>query len=207
MEAEILALNLKCDFKNDFINCMSIIEKAHWFYVDTLIPKYEAKNINFINFISYILLLYNYPHEIKNVLFYNQKYNNYKKNIPTAGGLCIYENTILLVKIKGHQLYGVSKGKKNNNESIIETATREVLEETGINISTYITDPSAYIKILKTKLYIIKLKEQIDVSLLHYDMHEIETIKWFDYSVINKFPSLFTRQARQAVKYLQQFNI
>ena len=183
------------DFKNNLYENMKLLEKSHWYYLDILVNKYNLEKINFYTFILKIFKLKNMLNNINLINNYITTYNKYKKKIPTAGGIILYNNNILLVKIKNSNKYGLPKGKKEKNESIYDTAIREVNEETGLNICSYIHDKFIYVNILNTKFYIINLKEKINI-FNNFDKNEIEDIQWFDIDYIKSNKQLFTKQTK-----------
>ena len=196
----------KIDLKYNLNKNMQLCELAHWYYLDVLVNKYNLQKINFYTFLSNIFTNKDMINEVNKISFFTNIYNKYKKKIPTAGSIILYNNNICLVRIKNSNMFGIPKGKKNGYETIYETAVREVLEETGIDISKHINDKNNFIEILRTKLYIINYPEKIEI-FTNYDTREIEEVKWFDFDFILKNQKLFTNQVKIALtEYLINYD-
>ena len=56
------------------------------------------------------------------------------EKIWSAGGALIRENKVLICYRKSENLFCLPKGTPENNESIEQTAIREVYEETGLEV-------------------------------------------------------------------------
>lgn len=180
---------------NNIIKFIGELELVYWHYIDIIIPTTNQPKIKFIYFIYNIMQNKEIKLELYQINNFLRIYNKYKKTIPTAGAIILYKNNILLVKIKGSYIYGIPKGKKMQYEKVHETAIREVKEETGVDISNYITDKRKYIKLIKSKIYIINFMEKIE-KFENYDKREIEEVKWFDFKFIYENPDLFTKQVK-----------
>jgi|LakMenE01Jun11ns_1017448.scaffolds.fasta_scaffold9957677_2 8-oxo-dGTP pyrophosphatase MutT (NUDIX family) len=191
----------KLNMNRDLNKNMYLCELSHWYYLDILVDTYNLQKINFYTFLIHVFSYKNMLNEINNINYYISRYNKYKKMIPTAGCIIVYNNNLLVVRVKHAFKYGLPKGKKNNKETIYETAVREVLEETGIDVSNLIINKGKYIEILKTKLYIIELKDEIILND-NYDKTEIDSIKWIDFNYVLDNPREFTNQVKLAVNYL-----
>lgn len=207
---------------------MRKVEKTYWQYCCHQ-PYYPRHT-----FSQYFKRVCNIFNEEWNYLKYNElktKYNYYKKNIPTAGAMIHYHTNdgkilMLLVKNTRAKVYSLPKGKQEKNESIQDTAIREVKEETGIDISSYINSDimlcsSDYSDldnsineddesrpsmdryyICKSVIYDVQLVEKID-NFSDYDNEEIEEICWKDTDEILQFPHLFSRQVKTACSILR----
>lgn len=53
------------------------------------------------------------------------------KKVQSAGGIIFKEELVLLIRSKSSNIFSIPKGKAEPNESLEETALREVREETG----------------------------------------------------------------------------
>lgn len=103
--------------------------------------------------------------------YFNKKNLKNKKNKDSSGVVIIFNNKILLVRSKSSKSYfnfSIPKGSIENGESYRETAHRELLEETGINI-----DINKLNKMDSITLYNKKLKP---VSQLFYFIYEISSL-------------------------------
>lgn len=190
--------NERMDFKYNLNKNMQLCELAHWYYLDELVIKYNLQKMNFYTFLQSIFTIKQMTSELTKIGFYNNIYNKYKKKIPTAGSIILFDKNICLVKIKHSNLFGIPKGKKTGFETIFETATREVREETGLDICEFIKDKKNYIEILRTKLYIINYPIKLE-EFTNYDTREIEEVKWFEFDFILNNQNLFTNQVKIAI--------
>lgn len=118
------------------------------------------------------------------------------------------QETLLVKHTSGH--WGFPKGKKENNETEEETAIREVLEETGYQItiengfreiSSYLPEPGVH----KQVTYFIG--RIIGGEILSEGSEGIETAAWLPYSEALALLAHADdiRILRQVKKYLQQF--
>ena len=62
------------------------------------------------------------------------KYKNFLKKYNTVGIVFLYENKILLVQQNSRDNWSYPKGKQEDDETLKETAIREVNEEVGLNL-------------------------------------------------------------------------
>ena len=66
--------------------------------------------------------------------------------IRNVGGLVIFHrNRVLLVKQRLSHTYSIPKGEIREHETVLETAVRETLEETGLFIPEMYIDKHCYI--------------------------------------------------------------
>lgn len=103
------------------------------------------------------------------ILKYNVNYikpcgpwNKNKKN--TRAGVIINnikDNTVLLIQSSGYK-WGFPKGRQEKNETVIETALRELKEETGIILTDEDISKSKYIKINNNHFFLYKTKKTIN---------------------------------------------
>jgi len=95
---------------------------------------------------------------------------------------------ILLVKQANNSVgWGIPKGHKESGESYVQTAKREVKEETGLDIHILTRLPHVMIeKKSYRKVVIPYLAIQIDNSLPSCDhkMSEVVDVKWFDIDLL-----------------------
>lgn len=90
-----------------------------------------------------------------------------------------YTTDLLLMKARGHNEWGMLKGKIEQNESIKECAVREVFEESGIIVNpNYFED--YFENNTKRKLVGIFLIQDIHCDLSHIKLcHiEVEELSW-----------------------------
>ena len=107
------------------------------------------------------------------------------------------KQNILLIKGKHANKWNVPKGSSDDNESIRNTAIREICEETGI--TTTISKYDIPIKIYKVFLYTIIINKNIKID--PQDKEEIQEAKWFRlcdlHSIKNK-----TTLLKKVINYL-----
>ena len=101
----------------------------------------------------------------------------------SAGCVILNENKVLLILQKNGDFWGFPKGHLEENETEIEAAKREVLEETGIEViidenKRYETNYIIRNEIDKTSVfYVAKPKS----GTLKKQECEVEDIGWFGY--------------------------
>jgi len=200
---------IKCkddiDIDCDFIATMKKIEESHWEYLDNLSQKYHLPRLNFYLFMDNLFQHYQLEQYCDNIKLYYRNYDKYKKSLPTAGGIILYDNNILLVRVYGSKIYSLPKGKSDNDEEPHQTAIREIREETGLDMSSILDKNTNYIKVAKTKLYII----DSDCKIKHFDgynRNEIQEIRWFNLNTLVKRPNLFSKQTKSVRAKLIELN-
>lgn len=134
---------INIDFNlSDYENTMQTlrkVEKTYWQYC-CHVPQYPK--ITFSQYFRHVCYLFGKEWNYENYVMIKSQYNYYKKSIPTAGAMIHYHenNTIYLLLVKNNRakVFSLPKGKQEKNENVKQTAIREVMEETGIDISEYI---------------------------------------------------------------------
>lgn len=127
------------------------------------------------------------------------KYKCKKHKQMKAGAIIldIEKESILLIKGNYANKWNVPKGTSDDNESIRNTAMREIKEETGVHI-----DISKYdipVKIYKVFLYIKTISKQTIINPL--DKQEIQDAKWFSITELNKLEGK-TTLLKKVINYL-----
>lgn len=181
---------------------MKNIEKAHWDYLDnyssvsTFYPK-----MNIFSFMEDLFKYKGMTNEISRIRDYVRRYDKYKKTIPTAGVVLTHKDQVLLVRVHGSPLYCLPKGKYDACDGDLqETAIRETMEETGVDVRDVITT-AQYITVLRTRFYLIKSDELIK-SFSGYNKNEIKDIRWVKFSYIQSNPTEFSKQVRAVMLHL-----
>jgi 8-oxo-dGTP pyrophosphatase MutT (NUDIX family) len=129
-----------------------------------------------------------------NILYCNKKccqikVGTYKSNkVPhkhspdkKKSGIFIFDknkNKVLMVQSRGN-LWGFPKGTMKNNESIIQCALREVLEETGLTIKEEELEYSTVIK-EKSTYYFVSKEECPVVIQNHIFDNDANSIGWIN---------------------------
>ncbi|GJJ09475.1 hypothetical protein Clacol_003698 [Clathrus columnatus] len=116
------------------------IEQAHWYYEDFIreekpsFPSLPLKKFSEILFHS-CPLLHRWSHDHESAF---SDFMEYKTRVPVCGAIMLNESLTKCVLVKGWKAsagWGFPKGKVNENEDEAYCAVREVLEETGFNLS------------------------------------------------------------------------
>ncbi|CAH9116872.1 unnamed protein product [Cuscuta epithymum] len=142
-----------------FERIMLQVEYAHWFYEDNCVENDPSlKSLTLKEFTS---LLFNscdvfkpYAAHIDDIF---RGFISYKARVPVAGAIILdetYERFLLVKDWKGPS-WSFPRGKKNEDEEDDACAVREVLEETGFEVS----------KLLKKEEYIEMVFDQKRVRL------------------------------------------
>lgn len=94
---------------------------------------------------QHIPFLKNESHKLNEIL---KEWREYKQSVPTYGAIILSENMSHVLLVQSYwakSSWGFPKGKVNEEEDPAHCAVREVLEETGFDISNYI-DPEDYME-------------------------------------------------------------
>ena len=155
--------------------------------VDLINSGFEAKEIGKIKNEVYNLIL---GEELENekeavISYLSEKYNLGKFKREKSCGAVVYnpkKHSFLIIKMLNGN-WGFPKGHTEDQETDIQTAIREVMEETGINIEIldgfkksikYIPFP----EVLKEVIFFIGITEEEKVTI---DKDEIEDYMWCSY--------------------------
>ena len=155
--------------------------------VDLINSGFEAKEIGKIKNEVYNLIL---GEELENekeavISYLSEKYNLGKFKQEKSCGAVVYnpkKHSFLIIKMLNGN-WGFPKGHTEDQETDIQTAIREVMEETGINIEIldgfkksikYIPFP----EVLKKVIFFIGITEEEKVTI---DRDEIEDYMWCSY--------------------------
>ena len=97
---------------------------------------------------------------------------------PVRCGAIIIDSSLNILMVKGreHGKWGLPKGKeKSNDKSLLNTAIREVYEETSIDITKY--NIIKTVKCCSINFFIVKVPENIKFSPI--DTKEVEEIRFY----------------------------
>ncbi|TFK57069.1 DCP2-domain-containing protein [Heliocybe sulcata] len=162
------------------------VEQAHWFYEDFIreenpkFPSLALKKFSALLFQACPLLRqWSHDHE--------QAFTNfmqYKTRVPVCGAIMLnetWEKCILVKGWKSSSGWGFPKGKINQDEEPHKCAVREVLEETGYDLSGKL-NPADVIEVgireQKISLYIVPGVPE-DYPFKTRTRKEISRIEWF----------------------------
>lgn len=113
--------------------------------------------------------------------------------IERCGVIALHGNNILLVKQRAYpSKWGIPKGSKEPTEEYQSGAVREMLEETGIDVTPLI-DPCNYVH-KNGRFYIVYMPEM--TMSISNDTNEIECMKWIPIDQLSKYNlNYITREA------------
>ncbi|KAB7502945.1 m7GpppN-mRNA hydrolase [Armadillidium nasatum] len=158
---------------------------AYWFYLDEYVE--EDDSLNTIKFVSFALRLLQHVKmepERGSVEDMLQDFRDFKQRVPTYGAIIISTDLRNVLLVRGF-LHGASwgfpKGKINVEEEPFKCAIREVLEETGYDISSQINKDIYFEKTFgeqKVRLYIIP-GVSMTTEFIPRTKGEIKELKWF----------------------------
>lgn len=113
------------------------------------------------------------------------QWREYKQNVPTFGAIVLNEDLSKVLLVQSYwakSSWGFPKGKINEDEEPSNCAVREVLEETGFDISNLI-DKNEYIESVindqLVRLYIISGVHK-GTKFQPKTRNEIKSVEWFD---------------------------
>jgi len=161
------------------------IEQAYWYYEDFVreqnpnLPYYNLKNFS-AKFFRHCPLLQKYSDKHEKAF---SDFIRYKIRVPVCGAIILNEKMDKCLLVKGWSArsgWGFPKGKINKEEPDIDCAVREVMEETGYDISEFVKEGD-YIELLikeqRIRLYIVTGIPE-DTHFEPQTRKEISKIKW-----------------------------
>ncbi|XP_076066683.1 decapping mRNA 2 [Oratosquilla oratoria] len=167
------------------ISLAFLTELAYWFYLDQYVEEDDnLNNVKFDHFAQQLLGRVGMKPKngtIEDMLF---EFREFKHRVPTYGGLILNDDLTQVLLAQGfwHRAsWGFPKGKINVDEEAHKCAIREVLEETGFDISSII-DPNIYLETTIgeqfVRLYIIP-GVPTHTQFCPRTKGEIKQLKWF----------------------------
>lgn len=181
-------LNIPATEKHDMIRLCFQIELAHWFYLDFYrqeqpsLPDCKVREFAKLVFEKYPFLLKPSTANVDDVI---EKWRDYKKSVPTYGAVILDKKMDHVLLVQGFLVrssWGFPKGKVNKDETPMDCAAREVLEETGFDIKPYIK-PTEFIELRimeqLTRLYYVVGVPSLTV-FVPKTRGEIKSVEWFN---------------------------
>ncbi|XP_021295519.1 mRNA-decapping enzyme subunit 2 [Herrania umbratica] len=177
-------LNVPKEDQQSFERILFLVEYAHWFYEDNTVEKNPSlKSLNLKEFTSLLFnscdVLRPYVAHIDDIF---KDFTDYKVRVPVTGAIILdetYERCILVKGWKGTS-WSFPRGKKNKDEEDHACAIREVLEETGFDVSGLL-NKDEYIEVIfgqqRVRLYIIAGVKD-DTAFAPLTKKEISEIAW-----------------------------
>ena len=192
--------DLKFDFETDKqLNAtMKAIELKYWDYLDN----YNSSYITQYDFLEKLLIEngQHTEHHDKNTHYW-RKYEKYKRTIPTSGIIIRDKDEIVVVKGYRCPVYGMPKGKHEENEASLTAALREVREETGLIFTP--EDLVSLIPVLHHKTYFYTVYANKNTTVFeNYNANEIVDIKWVSLSEIHENLKDYSKQVGIIAEHL-----
>ncbi|XP_076444098.1 m7GpppN-mRNA hydrolase-like [Babylonia areolata] len=172
--------------KWDQIQVFDVLENAHWHYLDfyCLQMKPPPPKCNHKVFSKHMLAyLTELSYPLDNFESLYQTWQEKKRLTPCFGGIILTPNYTHVLMVQGFgskTSWGFPKGKKENLESGINCAVREIEEETGLNVSDKIREDRGIVQWIQDrfhKLYIIP-DVPFDALIQAKLRREIKAHKW-----------------------------
>ena len=120
-----------------------------------------------------------------------RRWKSYKRNVPTYGAILLDSNLEYVLLVQGYWVkasWGFPKGKVNESESAESCAAREVLEETGFDISAMIDKchfAETHMNEQLTRLYFVR-DVPMSAKFQPRTRGEIKNVQWFH---VNDLPA------------------
>ncbi|KAH6760379.1 decapping 2 [Perilla frutescens var. hirtella] len=184
-------LNVPKEDQQSFERILFLVEYAHWFYEDNSVEKNPSlKSLTLKEFTSLLFnncdVLKPYVAHIDDIF---KDFTSYKVRVPVTGAIILdetYERCLLVKGWKGTS-WSFPRGKKNKDEEDHNCAIREVLEETGFDVSKFL-NKDEYIEMIfgqqRVRLYIVAGVKD-DTLFAPLTKKEISEIAW---QVIGELP-------------------
>ena len=180
--------------RRDLVRVCFMIEQAHWFFIDFYVnnPDYKLvagtiKEFS-VHIFRHVPFLQPHVNRVEEII---NEWKEYKQAVPTFGAIILntFLDKVLLVQgFWAKASWGFPKGKVNENEPAHICAAREVLEETGYDISDQIDEEEfieSNINDQTVRLYVISGVPEA-TKFKTNTRCEIRDIQWFD---INSLPT------------------
>jgi mRNA-decapping enzyme subunit 2 len=163
------------------------IEEAHWFYMD----EYRQKNpklpsLSFKQFAKIIFESCPLLQQYKDLVHeYRSEWVQYKTSVPVCGAIILNQSmdrALLVRGISSSSSWSFPRGKINRDEPTASCAIREVLEETGLDITNLIQE-TEYLEMTLNeqtiKLYLVVMNvHESEITLTPQTRGEIGAIEW-----------------------------
>ncbi|KAI4370660.1 hypothetical protein MLD38_018985 [Melastoma candidum] len=177
-------LNVPKEDLQSFERILFLVEYAHWYYEDNSVENDPSlKSLSLKEFTRLIFnsceILRPYVAHIDDIF---KDFTSYKFRVPVTGAIILDESYQRCLLVKGWKgpSWSFPRGKKNKDEEDHTCAIREVIEETGFDISNLLNEDE-YIEMVfgqqRVRLYVITgVKE--DTPFVPQTKKEIREIAW-----------------------------
>lgn len=177
-------VNVPKEDHQTFERILFLVEYAHWYYEDNSVE--ENPSLKSCTLKEFTTLMFNscdvlkpYVPHIDDIF---KDFTSYKVRVPVTGAIILdetFERCLLVKGWKGSS-WSFPRGKKNKDEEDHSCAVREVLEETGFDVSKLLKQDQ-YLEMTfgqqRVRLYIIAgVKE--DTAFAPQTKKEISEIAW-----------------------------
>ncbi|KAK6933361.1 NUDIX hydrolase domain [Dillenia turbinata] len=177
-------LNVPKEDQQSFERILFLVEYAHWFYEDNSVEKNPSlKSLTLKEFTSLMFnscdVLRPYVAHIDDIF---KDFTSYKVRVPVTGTIILDETFERCLLVKGWKgtSWSFPRGKKNKDEEDHACAIREVLEETGFDVSKLLIKEE-YLELIfgqqRVRLYIIAGVKD-DTAFAPLTKKEISEISW-----------------------------
>ncbi|KAI3936512.1 hypothetical protein MKW92_053025 [Papaver armeniacum] len=178
-------LNVPKEDLESFERILFLVEQAHWFYEDNSVEQNPSlKSLSLREFTS---LMFNSCAALRPYIAHiddiYKDFTSYKVRVPVTGAIILDESFERCLLVKGWKIgasWSFPRGKKNKDEEDNTCAVREVLEETGFDISKLLKIDE-YIEVTigeqRVRLYIIAGVKD-DTVFAPQTKKEISEISW-----------------------------
>ena len=180
-------INIPEEERTDLIRIFFQIELAHWFYLDFYCQdNIDLKACGIKEFSKQVFhhcptLIQHADHADKIL----SSWREYKMAVPTYGAILLdpsFQHCLLVQGFWSRASWGFPKGKVNEGEEADDCAIREVLEETGFDISKLI-DSEEFIEFKMneqlSRLYIVH-PVSMETKFMPQTRKEIKKLEWFN---------------------------
>lgn len=179
-------INVPEEERKDLIRICFQIELAHWFYLDFYVT--DENRLKPCGIREFTRVVFNHipflrEHAEKaDVIF--EEWRTYKMAVPTFGAILLdieLDNVLLVQGFWAKASWGFPKGKVNAEEEPHVCAAREVMEETGFDISQLINKEEFLEHTISdqvVRLYIIAGVPK-DYKFKPKTRNEIKSVQWF----------------------------
>ncbi|KAG6452032.1 hypothetical protein O3G_MSEX007430 [Manduca sexta] len=180
-------INLPPEDRGNLVRICFQIELAHWFYLDYYCTD-EANRLNPCGIREFAAHIFQHVPQLREhvssldaVL---DNWREYKQTVPTYGAILLDTDLTHVLLVQSYWTkasWGFPKGKVNEDEEPWKCAVREVLEETGFDISQLINKNDyieATIHEQIVRLYIIGFIPR-DTKFQPRTRNEIKACEWF----------------------------
>ena len=127
-----------------------------------------------------------------------------------CAGIIVFhqDNTVIVSTARGN--HGFPKGKRHSSESLLETAWRELTEETGLTHDQVTIIPNVFVdeqkpdkKNVSVRYFVGMLQQDVKPSLI-FDSKELATVQWLPIDVASQMLTVVRRQIlHEAFRFIQ----